>query len=40
MSEHFDFRNELVSENDKELDRQLRPLNFGDFSGQTNIVEI
>jgi Holliday junction DNA helicase RuvB len=39
MSEHFDFRNELVSENDKELDRQLRPLNFGDFSGQTNIVE-
>jgi Holliday junction DNA helicase RuvB len=39
MSEHFDFREEAFSENEKDLDKQLRPLEFDDFSGQNKIVE-
>jgi Holliday junction DNA helicase RuvB len=39
MNEHFDFRNEPFSENEKEIDKQLRPLEFDDFSGQSKIVE-
>ena len=39
MSEHFDFREESFSENEKEVDKQLRPLEFDDFSGQSKIVE-
>ena len=39
MNEHFDFRNEPFSESEKEIDKQLRPLEFDDFSGQSKIVE-
>lgn len=39
MNEHFDFRDESFSDNEKEIDKQLRPLEFDDFSGQNNIVE-
>ena len=39
MSEHFDFRDESVSDNEKDIDKQLRPLEFDDFSGQNKIVE-
>ena len=39
MNEHFDFRNEAFSESEKEIDKQLRPLEFDDFSGQSKIVE-
>jgi Holliday junction DNA helicase RuvB len=39
MSEFFDFRDQQLSENEKDFDKQLRPLNFGDFKGQNNIVE-
>ncbi|HET6557832.1 MAG TPA: Holliday junction branch migration DNA helicase RuvB [Prolixibacteraceae bacterium] len=39
MNEHFDFRDESLSENEKDIDKQLRPLEFDDFSGQSKIVE-
>jgi len=39
MNEHFDFREEDFSENEKDFDKQLRPLEFDDFSGQSKIVE-
>ena len=39
MDKHFDFREESVSDNDKEIEKQLRPLEFHDFSGQGKIVE-
>lgn len=39
MNEHFDFRDESFSENEKDIDKQLRPLEFDDFSGQNKIVE-
>lgn len=37
MNEHFDFREESFQ--DKDIDKQLRPLEFDDFSGQSKIVE-
>lgn len=39
MNEHFDFRDESFSDNEKDIDKQLRPLEFDDFSGQHKIVE-
>lgn len=39
MGEFFDVRGEQIPENEKDFDKQLRPLNFGDFKGQNNIVE-
>ncbi len=39
MNERFDFRNESLSDTDKDIDKQLRPLEFDDFSGQSKIVE-
>jgi Holliday junction DNA helicase RuvB len=39
MNEHFDFRQELLNNNEKDIDKQLRPLEFDDFSGQSKIVE-
>ena len=39
MNEHFDFRDESFSDNEKDIDKQLRPLEFDDFSGQNKIVE-
>ncbi len=37
--EDFDFREEPLEGTDKELDRQLRPLTFDDFSGQKRITD-
>ncbi|MEX0982270.1 MAG: Holliday junction branch migration DNA helicase RuvB [Bacteroidales bacterium] len=37
--EDFDFREEPLTGTDKELDRQLRPLTFEDFSGQKKITD-
>ncbi len=39
MNEHFDFRAESYSDAEKEVDKQLRPSEFDDFSGQGKIVE-
>jgi holliday junction DNA helicase RuvB len=39
MNEHFDFRDESAYDSDQEIDKQLRPLEFDDFSGQSKIVE-
>jgi Holliday junction DNA helicase RuvB len=39
MEIELDIRGESYSENDKELDIKLRPLQFKDFSGQKQIVE-
>ena len=39
MTIDLDIRGENYSENDKELDAKLRPLQFKDFSGQKQIVE-
>src|SRR6056297_2236149 len=35
----FDFREEPLTGTDRELDRQLRPLTFEDFSGQKKITD-
>lgn len=35
----FDIRDQTLKETDKEFERALRPLNFGDFQGQRKIVE-
>lgn len=39
MEEFVDIRDENYSEDEKELDKKLRPLTFDDFSGQKQIVE-
>lgn len=39
MQEDLDIRGEIYSDNEKELDKKLRPLQFNDFSGQNQIVE-
>src|SRR5664279_3777359 len=39
MTEHFDFRDDSFPDDEKEIDKQLRPLEFDDFSGQSKIVE-
>lgn len=39
MEEFIDIRDHNFSENEKELDKKLRPLTFDDFSGQQQIVE-
>ncbi|HBF87511.1 MAG TPA: Holliday junction branch migration DNA helicase RuvB [Bacteroidales bacterium] len=39
MSEDINVREEDWSEKDKELEKQLRPLEFSDFSGQTKITD-
>ncbi len=35
----LDIRDESVSDNERELDKKLRPLRFNDFAGQKQIVE-
>jgi Holliday junction DNA helicase RuvB len=35
----LDIRDESVSDNERELDKKLRPLQFNDFAGQKQIVE-
>lgn len=39
MDEDFDIRQEQVSSSEKEFENALRPLSFGDFSGQQQVVE-
>ncbi|MGE0018500.1 MAG: Holliday junction branch migration DNA helicase RuvB [Draconibacterium sp.] len=39
MQQDLDIRGENYSDNEKELDKKLRPLQFNDFSGQNQIVE-
>jgi len=39
MEESLDLRGNSYADNEKELDKQLRPLQFNDFSGQKQIVE-
>ncbi len=39
MSEEFDFREQQFSNTDKDFEKQLRPIEFSDFSGQDKIVE-
>jgi Holliday junction DNA helicase RuvB len=38
-TEDFDFREDELTQKDQELDRQLRPLTFSDFSGQKKITD-
>jgi holliday junction DNA helicase RuvB len=39
MSEDLDIRGDFYPDNERELDRKLRPLSFNDFKGQKQIVE-
>ncbi len=39
MEENFDIRQERVSKAEKDFENALRPLSFGDFSGQQKVVE-
>ena len=39
MEEDLDIRGHSYADNERELDKQLRPLRFGDFAGQKQIVE-
>ena len=39
MEIDLDIRDESLSDNEKELDKKLRPLQFNDFAGQKQIVE-
>ncbi|MBD9180405.1 MAG: Holliday junction branch migration DNA helicase RuvB [Odoribacter splanchnicus] len=39
MMGEFDIRDNRLKETDKEFERALRPLNFGDFQGQKKIVD-
>ena len=39
MSEALEFRSKNWSNDDKELDRSLRPAGFAEFSGQPNVVD-
>ena len=39
MDDNFDIRKESLSSAEKEFENALRPLRFGDFSGQQNVVE-
>ena len=39
MDEVLDIRDENLSENDREFEKQLRPGEFEDFKGQSKIVD-
>ena len=39
MDNDFDIRQETLSSAEKEYENALRPLRFGDFSGQQKVVE-
>ncbi|MFA8433929.1 MAG: Holliday junction branch migration DNA helicase RuvB [Marinifilaceae bacterium] len=39
MDESWDIRENNLSENEKEFEKKLRPLQFDDFSGQNKVVE-
>jgi holliday junction DNA helicase RuvB len=39
MDENVNIRKDIISVNDKEFDKQLRPLSFNDFKGQKQIID-
>ena len=39
MEEDFDIRQEQVVKGEKDFENALRPLRFGDFSGQQKVVD-
>ena len=39
MAEDFDIRQESYSQKERDFENALRPLRFGDFSGQQSVVE-
>jgi holliday junction DNA helicase RuvB len=39
MEENINIRKEIVTQNDKEFEKQLRPLSFSDFKGQKQVME-
>jgi holliday junction DNA helicase RuvB len=39
MDENFTIKKETISFTDKEFEKQLRPLSFGDFKGQKQVIE-
>ena len=39
MEENLNIRKDIISLNDKEFEKQLRPLSFNDFKGQKQVIE-
>jgi Holliday junction DNA helicase RuvB len=39
MDENLNIRKEIISGTDKEFEKQLRPLSFGDFKGQKQVID-
>jgi Holliday junction DNA helicase RuvB len=39
MEENINIRKDIISEKDKEFDKQLRPLSFNDFKGQKQVID-
>ena len=39
MEENINIRKDIITQNDKEFDKQLRPLSFSDFKGQKQVIE-
>jgi len=39
MEENINIRKEIITPNDKEFEKQLRPLSFNDFKGQRQVIE-
>jgi len=39
MEENLNIRKDIISVTDKEFEKQLRPLSFGDFKGQKQVME-
>jgi Holliday junction DNA helicase RuvB len=39
MEENINIRKEIITPNDKEFEKQLRPLSFSDFKGQKQVIE-
>jgi holliday junction DNA helicase RuvB len=39
MDDNFNIRKEVLSTNDKEFEKQLRPLTFSDFKGQRQVID-
>ena len=39
MEENINIRKDIITQNDKEFEKQLRPLSFSDFKGQKQVIE-
>ena len=39
MEENINIRKDIITPNDKEFEKQLRPLSFGDFKGQKQVMD-